>query len=344
MPPTIWQNSWEVDNPWLEQWLTALRAAGTSPQPLRPAGLPHALLHGAGHGDWLQLHWPETVLSAVSPWRAASWSTKLLVMTALLRVRGARVLFTVHNTRGHEHRHPRLERVFWDLLDRLVTDVHLMSEAAREEVGRSHPRLRGKPVHIVPHGHYRDVLPPLLDMAAARLACGLPPEPRLVLLFGAVRPYKGFLEYLRALDGLPAGWHVVVAGRCQDAALQLSLESLADSRVSLRLYRQSDDELAVILAASDVVALPYRAILNSGSALLALSCGRPVQAPDTPTFRELQDQVGRDWVHLTAGPPRPGDLAALPRAVAGAPDLSAHDWQRIAGLQAAVLQSPGRTP
>ncbi len=342
MPPTVWQSSGHVDNPWLEQWLAALRASGAVVAPLRPDGLRAALGGRVRRGDWLQLQWPENVLSPPGAGRAAVWALKLLAMTALLRARGARVLLTLHNTRSHEQRHPRLERAFWDLLDRLVTDVHLMSEAARAEVDRAHPRLRRTPVHVVPHGHYRDVLPPLPDAAAARRACGLPAAPRVVLLFGAVRPYKGFLEYLAALDGLPAGWHVVVAGRCADPALQQALEARADERVTLRLHRHEDDELAVLLAACDVVALPYRAILNSGSALLALSCGRAVQAPDTPTFRELQDQVGRDWVHLTPGPPRPADLAALPRPAAGAPDLSAHAWPRIAALQADLLASAPR--
>jgi beta-1,4-mannosyltransferase len=60
---------------------------------------------------------------------------------------------------------------------------------------------------------------------------------------------------------------------------ELEERASADPRIILRLDRIPEDELSGILRAADVAVLPFRNILTSGSAILALSHGRPVIAP-----------------------------------------------------------------
>src|SRR5690606_36127483 len=48
--------------------------------------------------------------------------------------------------------------------------------------------------------------------------------------------------------------------------------------------------------AADLVVLPYREILNSGTALLALSFDRPVLLPEAGAGDELTRRVGSEWV------------------------------------------------
>ena len=59
--------------------------------------------------------------------------------------------------------------------------------------------------------------------------------------------------------------------------------------------------MATWLRAADVVVLPYRAIQNSGSAVLALSADRPVVVPALGAMRELQVVAGSDWVRCFDG-------------------------------------------
>ena len=59
----------------------------------------------------------------------------------------------------------------------------------------------------------------------------------------------------------------------------------------------SDEETQIYLRASDLVVLPYRDILNSGSALLALSFDRPVWLPEGNLADDLRDVVGEAWVY-----------------------------------------------
>jgi hypothetical protein len=49
------------------------------------------------------------------------------------------------------------------------------------------------------------------------------------------------------------------------------------------------------------IILPYRNILNSGSAFFALSRNRPILAPRIGSLPELQDEVGKEWVSLFDG-------------------------------------------
>jgi beta-1,4-mannosyltransferase len=59
-----------------------------------------------------------------------------------------------------------------------------------------------------------------------------------------------------------------------------------------------EDEMQLFLNAADLVVLPYRDVLNSGAALLALSFNTPVLTPDAGALPELREQVGPAWVKL----------------------------------------------
>jgi hypothetical protein len=91
----------------------------------------------------------------------------------------------------------------------------------------------------------------------------------------------------------------------------------------------------VYLGAANVVVLPYRDILNSGSALLALSLSRPILVPHLGAMEELKDDFGDLWVQtfkgvLTAGILQNAlDWGAQPRpSICPMPER--YDWPHIA--------------
>ena len=53
--------------------------------------------------------------------------------------------------------------------------------------------------------------------------------------------------------------------------------------------------------ACDLVALPYRKIMNSGALFLALSFGRPVLVPEMGSMREHFELFGSPWIRLYEG-------------------------------------------
>ncbi len=52
------------------------------------------------------------------------------------------------------------------------------------------------------------------------------------------------------------------------------------------------------ITSSEIVVIPYERVYNSSAALLALALARPIITTDSPTIRELQDEVGPEWVHI----------------------------------------------
>jgi glycosyltransferase involved in cell wall biosynthesis len=127
----------------------------------------------------------------------------------------------------------------------------------------------------------------------------------MILAFGLIRPYKGIdllAEEFKLLGN--DGMHLVIAGYTSRPQIRQRLTELAQdvSNIHCILRRTEDDELVRLLELSDIVVLPYRSITNSGSALLALSAGRPILGPRLGSLPELQQLVGVDWVRLYDGP------------------------------------------
>ena len=81
------------------------------------------------------------------------------------------------------------------------------------------------------------------------------------------------------------------------------------------------------LPATDLVVLPYRDILNSGSAVLALSFDRPVLVPRRGSLGDLQNHVGRQWVRTYEG-----DIGAAELEAASRPGPRQHNTRAPAPL------------
>jgi beta-1,4-mannosyltransferase len=318
-------------NPYTWLLYTHLAPLGVRTEEFSPA---RALRGGY---DILQVHWPDKALNARRlPVRAAGALAALASLDAARRG-GARVVWTAHNADPHESRHPDLERRFWSALVRRVDGVIHLSEAGRRMVEARFPELTTRPSTVVAPGHFRGSYPDTITRSEARAALGLPPKARVIAFFGLIRNYKGVPHLVRAARALPEDVLLLVAGAPQPASVADEVRSAADQdpRVRLSLGHVPDDRVQEYLRAADLVALPFRDITNSGSALLALGFDRPVLVPARGAMGELQALAGADWVRTYEGELTPALLAgALDWAQAGrrqaSPPLDALDWAHVA--------------
>jgi glycosyltransferase involved in cell wall biosynthesis len=190
---------------------------------------------------------------------------------------------------------------------------------------------------VIPHGPY--------EVAREREHLRIPastPGPRKFLFFGAVEEYKGIDRLLTAFTELPHYLDVqlMVAGRCGDSSLKALLYELAhrSSRpIEFRLERIPDGEVSKLLESADAIVLPYRRSSTSGSALLALSHGRPLVLPDLPGLAELPDDAIIRYDRTTQGLTNAlADLARADSAVfakmsdAGYAYCESLSWESIA--------------
>jgi glycosyltransferase involved in cell wall biosynthesis len=259
--------------------------------------------------DIVHLHWPEYYVAHTNPWKAFLGSTGLLAACAWSKWRGAKVVWTVHNILSHNRIRPQSERLFWGIFTRLLDGYVCLTASGQKEILRLRPALQKLPGYVIPHGHYRNAYPRDIGGAEARSQLGLPREAKVILFFGTVAPYKNVPELVGAFRKLlAADCRLLIAGACKTPALRQAIVDLAasDPRIMIHLELIASERVQVFFRASDLVVLPYRDILNSGSALLALSFDRPVLVPALGAMPELQREMGPEWVRMFAG-----DLSAV---------------------------------
>jgi glycosyltransferase involved in cell wall biosynthesis len=332
-------------NAYARLWSDAVQRAGAH---LLPLTMSTVLGRGAARPAWVHLQWPEWAASDARSWVAARRSAKALGLVLLARARGTRVMVTAHNVWSHDRPHPTLEAVLWTLLGMLTTDLHLLSVAGRAEFLASHPTFSKAAVREIPHGNYDAHVRSMPSQARARVELGLPAAARLFATLGTLKPYKGIEGLLDAFGGLDdPDARLVIAGQVADDALmdQLVAARRRDSRLVVIPGFLSDADMVRLVRAADAVVLPYRRVLNSGGAVLALTLGRPVLLPATPTFASLRERVGRHWVTLFNGRIGPADLDAMrPRATDEFPDLAWCSWDVITEQLRSLWTSAAREP
>ncbi len=210
------------------------------------------------------------------------WSFALLpvylTVLAVARLRGRRVVMTVHNVSPHESGNLKrwLNQAVFRFADRFI--VH--SEKNREALAAA----TGRPDSI-------DVLPmgaigaprTGISRSDARRRLGIEEDARVVLAFGNIRSYKGLDVLIEAFAEVRARDPralLVVAGKpwgsWQPYADAIQRHRIAES-VRLFLDFVPTPRVEEFFLAADVVALPYTHFdAQSAVAALALPFGRPL--------------------------------------------------------------------
>jgi beta-1,4-mannosyltransferase len=296
--------------------------------------------------DVVHLHWLEFIAPS-APGRAGGLVRtvirhgRLLAALCWLRLRGVRLVWTVHNLRPHEPVQPRLESWLGLLVSRLSHGLVAHSAYARARIQEQWGRRLT--VAVIPHANYIGLFPPArVSRAQCRRRLDIPDDAYVFLAFGQVRGYKRLTELLAAFRALERDdVRLLIAGKPVPAeeGARLSAAAGGDPRVLLDLREVPDEEVAGLHACADAAVLAYRDVFSSGALLLALSFGLPVVAPDVGTAAEL---VGTAAGELFA----PGGLTAAlevssradpaPRAAAALAVARKHDWDRV-GAETARL-------
>jgi beta-1,4-mannosyltransferase len=300
-----------------------------------------------GTYDVVHIHWPEGHFLTCSVGTTLVRATRFFAVLALVRAKGARIVWTAHNLQSHTHQHPRLEKIGWELFYRYLSGIISLNRAVKEELEQ---KLLGNfkiPVVEIPHGHYRGVYPDTASKSEARKHLGITNQKEIVFAWiGQIRAYKGLLDLIGAWRDWPAtGVSLLIAGKVKDSELEQPLDKATapDKRICYRPGWLDDSKMQYFLKAADVLILPYRAISNSGSAMLGLSFNVPVVLPRSASTEELQKSVGAAWIYLYDGPISASVLKDVRRWVEKEPrgavaPLDALDWDRLAAKTLAFFE------
>jgi beta-1,4-mannosyltransferase len=294
-----------------------------------------------GRPGIVHLHWTHPYLGGDrEPGRIMAG--RFIGQLRLLRRMGVRLVWTVHNLAGHDGpratREMEVHRWIVDSSRAVICHCEAAADAVTEAYGLS-PSTRGK-LHVIPHGSYIGGYPDSIGRDDARARLGQPKDARVFLFTGSLRGYKGLDDLVAAFRSVEdADARLLIAGAAgRDSSIVSELRAAAadDPRITIHPSFVEPDQLQVFLNSADAVVLPFRDILTSGSAIMAMGFGKPVIAPRLGCLPETIPAAAG----ILYDPAAPGSLAQALRDALRA-DLTAMgarareraaqlDWSRIA--------------
>ena len=332
------------DNAFIETASAMLSDLGVDVRP----GNPTRCTTPTKTADLYVIHWPDAIFwNNASHARRWFWIVRILTNLRILKARGTRILWFVHNLQPHDLSADR--RRAWDVytrgLSRLVDGWLTLSPSTADLVRARYPELADKPHSFIWHPPYADSY--VGSRSQAREELGLSDHSMIFGHAGLLRPYKNLAPLAQKFDEIaPQGSLLLLTGKAKHGAGD-ALEELA-GQVHCLDYREgklSPSQFDRALKAMDVFVAPYAKFLHSGALVHALSRGCVVVAPRAPFTEDLARELGADWVVLYDDEP---DAAVLARAAAAAgrqkghaPDLSALEPEQNLGRLRDLLTTLG---
>jgi len=254
------------------------------------------------HLHWLSMFWFSPVFI-----KSLAKTVLFIFDLAVVKLLGIKIVWTIHNKHQHERKYFLLDRLTGMVAARLSDRLLVFCPTARREISHFYHLGKTKKILVIPHPHYFDSYPNVVSRGQSRKRLKLRPNDFVFLFFGVIRPYKGILELLSAFRqlGEPKAKLMIAGlplGEKFKKKLKLSLKKTPGAITDLRFIPA--EEVQFYFQAADVVVLPYREILNSGSLFLAFSFAKPVIAPRLGC---LQDNLNSQGGFLY-DPQKPGAL------------------------------------
>jgi len=247
------------------------------------------------HCGLMHLHWTEPFLVSKRLWLSIVKSSLFLFELAFLKLLGMKLVWTVHNIGSHEGQHRRINLFFNRLVLHLCNHVIVHCESAWHQVAQTYNFFQNIKVTVIPHGHYLDYYKNKVTRPDARNGLKIGREEIVFLFFGAVRPYKGIsqlVEAFKKLKGQQIRLLVVGSPITQDVGRRVQEKCKDDRRIKTVLEFVPDDQIQNYMNASDVVAMPFRDILTSGSVILAMGFAKAIIAPKLGCIPEILNKHG----------------------------------------------------
>ena len=225
-------------------------------------------------------------------------------LTLFYKLLGKKVVLTAHNVNagkrdGNDSVSNRATlKIQYRLADHIFVHTDKSKSELMDEFG-----VHAKNVSVIPFGINNAVPNTEVTSTQARERLGIREGEKVILFFGAVRPYKG-LEYLvDAFVQLAAkhlDYRLVIAGEPKKGteayvqAIQNTLGTMETNRAIQRFEFVPDEQTELYFKAADVSVLPYTLIFQSGVLFLSYSFGLPVIASDVGSFRDdiLEGKTG----------------------------------------------------
>lgn len=245
--------------------------------------------------DILHLHWIHPFLLASSKGKTIVKSIFFIAELVILRIFGIKIVWTVHNVVNHEKKFSSLELFFTKFAVRFFNLIITHSLFAKNEVKEVYNITDNPGIKIIPHGNYINNYKNTIGRIEARNKLKIDEKEVVLIYFGLIRPYKGVFELIEAFKELNVlQKKLLIVGKPCSNEIAKNILKRCNKNENIKTIFEfiPDNVIQIYMNAADVVVLPYRDILTSGAAILAMSFSKPVIAPAIGCIPEALDREG----------------------------------------------------
>jgi D-inositol-3-phosphate glycosyltransferase len=240
-----------------------------------------------------------------------------VILVFIYKILGKKIIYTAHNVqpKGKDNKFIRfLFRVIYSNVDHIICHT----KEIKDEIVNRHT-INNSKLSVIQRGLNSSVPITQLSPLEARNRLGVDPCARVLLMFGVIRPDKGYEIAMHALRYLcPSSKPVllIIAGRAVTKRNQYYLNNLKRFVVTEGLgqlvqfydYYIPDSDVELFFKGSDTLLLPYtEGDFQSGILFLAYRFGLPIIASNIGSFPKEIENGARGYIFKSENPE---DLAA----------------------------------
>jgi beta-1,4-mannosyltransferase len=244
--------------------------------------------------DILHLHWQHPFMIHDNFLLMVFRSLLFIFQLLLLKCIKVKIVWTVHNLKNHENKFVKTEIFFSRIIARFADRIIAHCNNSKNEIVNKF-QIDEQKIHVIEHGNYISVYKDKYTRNQSREILDIPKTQFVFLFLGLIRPYKGIIELIESYKRINASsMTLVIAGRIEDKELAKILIDKASGSpdILLKLQYIDDDEIGIYMKSADVLVLPYRDIINSGSAILGMSFGKAIISPRLGCMPEVLHSFG----------------------------------------------------
>jgi glycosyltransferase involved in cell wall biosynthesis len=255
------------------------------------------VIFSTGKPDILHLHWTHTLIKSRNAIERIIKGIRLISEILFLKIAGVRIIWTVHNMSGHDLEENKIENIIHRFFSKMCDAIIVHCEYAKQAVKLSFKIMESEKnkICVIPHGNYIASYKNDICREKARKILGFANDETVFGFFGNIRSYKGVFDLVNAFQKLKEPRiRLLLAGKPGSIDIENELQRItkADNRILLSLGFIPDNRIQIYLNSMDVVVLPFHKVLTSGTALLAMSYGKPVVAPNSGCLKEVLGDTG----------------------------------------------------
>lgn len=192
------------------------------------------------------------------------------------------LVWTVHNVYNHEKRYKKFEKAVNEFTLWAADAVTVKCKSAAKSLTSEFWTPTEETFTVIRDGNYNKAYPNETSRSNSRSELGVRQDAFVYVFFGRVRDYKGIdilIESFKQIeDDKTELW---VVGNPWDDRIKANLREQGSHNENITFVFEfiPNESVQTYLNMADVLVLPYRSILNSGSVHLGLTFGLPIIAP-----------------------------------------------------------------